>query len=75
MAETRVVMGVTCRVVRDTVTVDGEVAEDTYDWYAQHDNGDVWYFGEDSRSYDGGVDEHRGFVGSRGGWRQARHCG
>jgi hypothetical protein len=52
--QTRVVMGVTCVVVRDTVTVDGEVAEDTYDWYAQDKDGNVWYFGEDTREYDGG---------------------
>ena len=27
--------GVTARVVRDTVTLDGEIIEDTLDWYAQ----------------------------------------
>ena len=27
--------GITARVVRDTVTQDGEIIEDTFDWYAQ----------------------------------------
>ena len=44
--ETREIEGVECIVVRDTVEVDGEVVEDTRDWYAQDKNGNVWYFGE-----------------------------
>ncbi len=52
--ETRVVMGVTCTVVRDTVTVGGELVEDTYDWFAQDSKGNVWYFGEDSTEYEDG---------------------
>lgn len=50
--DTRQIMGVTCVVVRDVVTVDGKVAEDTYDWYAQDKDGNVWYFGEDTRAYE-----------------------
>ncbi len=53
--ETRIVMGIQATVVRDTVTVDGEVVEDTYDWYAQDDVGNVWYLGEDTKEYEGGV--------------------
>ena len=34
-------MGVSCVVVRDTVTVDGKVVEDTLDWYAQDSGGNV----------------------------------
>jgi hypothetical protein len=48
----REVMGINAVVVRDTVTVDGEVIEDTYDWYAQDRDGNVWYLGEDSTSYE-----------------------
>ena len=52
---TRVVQGVTCVVVHDVEsTVDGEVLEDTYDWYAQDDAGNVWYFGEDTTAYEDG---------------------
>jgi len=55
--ETKDILGVTCIVVRDTVRVDGELVEDTYDWFAQDKDGNVWYFGEDSKEYeDGEVD-------------------
>ena len=32
--------------VRDQVVEDGVLTEDTLDWYAQDDQGNVWYFGE-----------------------------
>jgi hypothetical protein len=54
LTETKVVMGVTCVIVRDTVSVEGVVTEDTYDWYAQDDEGNVWYMGEDTKEYDNG---------------------
>lgn len=54
--ETRDVMGVTTTVVRDTVTdEDGELMEDTFDWFAQDEEGNVWYFGEDTKDYEDGV--------------------
>jgi len=46
--------GVTARVVRDTVTLDGEIVEDTFDWYAQDQEGNVWYFGEDTAEFENG---------------------
>ena len=52
--DTKVVMGVTCIEVRDTVYLNGEVLEDTYDWYAQDKDGNVWYFGEDTKEYENG---------------------
>lgn len=52
--ETRVVAGIECVVVRDTVLLDGEVIEDTYDWYAQDADGNVWYMGEDVNNYEDG---------------------
>ena len=55
--QTKVIMGINCTVVRDTVTIGGELFEDTYDWYAQDKDGNVWYMGEDSKEYeDGEVD-------------------
>ncbi|MCL4232843.1 MAG: hypothetical protein KJ053_14790 [Dehalococcoidia bacterium] len=54
LAETRQVAGVTATVVRDTVTEDGELVEDTLDWYAQDSDGNVWYLGEDSKEYKDG---------------------
>jgi len=53
-SQTRVVMGVNTVVVRDTVYVDGEKVEDTFDWYAQDRDGNVWYFGEDSTEFEDG---------------------
>jgi hypothetical protein len=41
-------------VVRDTVTLDGEIIEDTFDWYAQDKNGTVWYLGEDTAEFEDG---------------------
>ena len=52
--EQRTVMGVAVTVVRDTVSVDGQVVEDTYDWFAQDSAGNVWYFGEDVKNFDAG---------------------
>jgi hypothetical protein len=60
---TRVVMGVTCVVVRDTVTLDGEVSEDTFDWFAQDADGAVWYFGEETSEYEDGE-----IVSTEGAW-------
>jgi hypothetical protein len=46
--------GIIARVVRDTVTLDGEIIEDTFDWYAQDTGGTVWYLGEDTAEFEGG---------------------
>jgi hypothetical protein len=54
LQETRDVMGVVSTVVRDTVTVEGELVEDTYDWYAQDAEGNVWYMGEETAEYENG---------------------
>jgi hypothetical protein len=50
----RVASGVVARVVRDTVTERGQIVEDTFDWYAQDDRGNVWYLGEDTTEYEDG---------------------
>jgi hypothetical protein len=49
-----VASGVTTRVVRDTATENGKVVEDTFDYYAQDDAGNVWYLGEDTTEYENG---------------------
>jgi hypothetical protein len=46
---TKLVMGVTCTVVRDTVTSRGRPVERTYDWFAQDRQGNVWYMGEETQ--------------------------
>lgn len=50
-SETKVILGVPCVVVKDTVTVDGQIKEGTTDWYAQDKQGNVWYFGEETAEY------------------------
>jgi len=50
--ETRDIAGITATVVRDTVTLDGVLVEDTLDWFAQDVEGNVWYLGEDVDNYD-----------------------
>jgi hypothetical protein len=51
---TKVIAGVTCVVVEDTVKVDGELAEKTFDYFAQDKAGNVWYFGEDTKEFEDG---------------------
>jgi hypothetical protein len=46
--------GVEARVVRDTVTEDGAIIEDTFDWYAQDSAGNIWYLGEDTAEFEDG---------------------
>ncbi len=53
-SDTKVIQGVTCAVVRDVVMDNGEVIEDTKDWFAQDVDGNVWYFGEVVQDFEGG---------------------
>ena len=46
--------GIEARVVRDTVRQDGEIIEDTFDWYAQDAAGAIWYLGEDTAEFEDG---------------------
>ena len=48
-AKRKVILGVRCTVVRDSVSSRGKLIERTYDWYAQDKYGNVWYMGEDAR--------------------------
>lgn len=61
--DTKQILGVTTIVVRDVVSVGGEIIEDTYDWYAQDKAGNVWYFGEDTKEYEDGQ-----LVSTKGSW-------
>lgn len=56
-SDTKEILGVTTVVVHDVLTEDGTVVEDTFDWYAQDLDGNIWYFGEDTKEFtDAGVD-------------------
>jgi len=63
LQETRDVNGVTATVVHDVVYVDGRIVEETYDWYVQDKNGNVWYLGEAVDNYEDGV-----IVDHNGSW-------
>jgi hypothetical protein len=51
---TKMILGVKCIVVRDVVEVDGQVVEDTEDFFAQDVQGNVWYFGEITQEFEDG---------------------
>jgi hypothetical protein len=52
--KTKVISGIRARVVRDVVTEEGAVVEDTFDWYAQDKEGNLWYLGENTKEYKDG---------------------
>jgi hypothetical protein len=54
LGETRPTWGVLATVVRDTVHLDGALIEDTWDWYSEDADGNVWYLGEDTYEYEDG---------------------
>jgi hypothetical protein len=56
--------GTRARIVRDTATLDGELAEDTFDWFAEDEDGNAWYMGERTTQYEGGEP-----VGHEGSWK------
>jgi hypothetical protein len=61
--------GVTARVIIATVTDrGGKVVEYTEEWFAQDRVGNVWYFGEDTTSYESGKpNKHGSFEAGRNG--------
>jgi len=44
--DTKEIQGIITRVVNDSAFVEGDLVEPTADWFAQDDNGNVWYMGE-----------------------------
>ena len=68
--KTKVIDGVTCRVVNDKVFQNGILHERTIDWYAQTKRGTVWYFGEHTALLD-----RQGHVVSREGSFQSGRDG
>jgi hypothetical protein len=49
---TKTILGVRTTVVHDVVRVHGKPEEVTNDWYAQDRRGNVWYFGEATKTLD-----------------------
>ncbi len=61
--ETKTILGVACTVIHDVLKVDGEITEDTYDWYVTDQEGNVWYMGEDTKELENGK-----VVSTEGAW-------
>ncbi|KAA0230990.1 hypothetical protein EDS67_04585 [candidate division KSB1 bacterium] len=61
--ETKTILGVNTTVVHAREWVEGELVEDTFDWFAQDKDGNVWYFGEDSKEIEDGE-----VVNTNGSW-------
>ena len=67
--QTVTIAGVRCRVIKDKIYLSGRLEERTRDYYTQDDNGNVWYFGEDTAE----LDENGNVVSTEGSWRTGRH--
>ena len=67
---TKVIQGVRTRVISDVLRrSNGTLAEQTTDWYATDNSGNVWYFGEATATYD-----EKGHIDSREGtWQAGRN--
>lgn len=50
----KLISGVPCAVISDIVEVDGQVVENTIDWFAQDLQGNVWYCGEAVQDFEDG---------------------
>ena len=66
--KTKTIMGIEARVVHDQVTERGKVTEDTFDWYAQDKEGNLWYLGEDTTEYENGKPKTK-----EGSWEAGVH--
>ncbi|ELR96509.1 hypothetical protein [Gloeocapsa sp. PCC 73106] len=66
--DTKNILGVETIVVRDVAWDEGVLVEDTFDWYAQDTEGNVWYLGEIATNYE--YDEEGNFIGTNndGSW-------
>ena len=63
-SQTETILGVPVTVIHDMEFLDGDLVEDTFDWYASDRFGNVWYFGEDTREIEDGE-----IVSTSGSWR------
>jgi hypothetical protein len=50
--ETKLIEGVTCVVSQDIVVQNGDLIEDTDDWFCQKKDTSVWYLGEEVKNYE-----------------------
>jgi hypothetical protein len=70
LRRTKRILGIDCTIVRDTVSEHGHAVELTFDFYAQDEQGNVWYMGEDSRER-----RHGRFVQAGDSWQSGVNGG
>jgi hypothetical protein len=58
--QTKVLEGITATAVRDVATHNGTLLEATTDWFAQDDQGNVWYLGENTKAFENGQIDRSG---------------
>jgi hypothetical protein len=63
--DTKIIVGVACTIVHDIGYTNGVLSEDTFDWYAQDGDGNVWYFGEDTKE----LDADGNVISTEGSWQ------
>lgn len=62
LSATKTIMGIPCIIVNFKGYLNGKLIEEAWDWYAQDNNGNLWYFGEAVDNYDeaGKLTDHGG---------------
>jgi hypothetical protein len=63
------IAGVPCRVVKDKLYLNGTLEERTKDYYTQDEDGNVWYFAEDTAE----LDQNGNVLNTEGTWRTGRN--
>lgn len=54
LSQTKTILDIATTAVRETHTVAGQVVEISENWFAQDRDGNVWYFGEATQTYENG---------------------
>ena len=62
--DTKEILGVITTIVHHLSYEDRVLVEDTFDWFAQDVDGNVWYFGEDTKE----LDENGNVISTEGSW-------
>ena len=63
------VLSMCSSITQDNVCEDAVVAEDTFDWYAPDNSGNVCYFGEDTRE----LDANGNVISTEGSWQAGKN--
>jgi hypothetical protein len=66
--QTKLIQGIRCTAVSDRLFLAGRLGERTTDWYAQDRHGNVWYFGEDTMTFN----RHGQVISREGSFRAGR---